>query len=59
MWVQSLVRVAAVQNAKLISPKEAADKVLGIPLEPMICPDWVKKWIQAEAQRSWPPELSN
>ena len=57
--VQSLVRVAAVQNAKLISPKEAADKVLGIPLEPMICPDWVKKWIQAEAQRSWPPELSN
>ena len=38
---------------------EDAKKVLDKKLEPMICPDWVKKWIQAEEQRQWPPELSN
>ena len=56
--IQSLVRVAVVENAKLICPKEAAEKVLGIYLEPMTCPNWVKKWIEAEGQRPWPPELS-
>ena len=48
--IQSLVRVAVVENAKLICPKEAAEKVLGIYLEPMTCPNWVKKWIEAEGQ---------
>ena len=53
-----LIRIAVVENRKLVSPEYAAKKVLDKKLEPMICPDWVKKWIQAEEQRQWPPELS-
>ena len=56
--IQSLIRVAVVENAKLLCPKDAAKKVLGINLKLMRCPDWVKQWIKAEEQRSWPPELS-
>tara|TARA_A100001011_G_scaffold388595_1_gene468546 strand:+ start:666 stop:1208 length:543 start_codon:yes stop_codon:yes gene_type:complete len=57
--IQSLLRIAVVENAKLICPKEAIEKSLSIQLKPMICPDWVKKWIQAEKHRPWPPEFSN
>jgi acyl-CoA thioesterase FadM len=57
--VQGLIRIAVVENRKLVSPEYAAKKVLDKKLEPMKCPDWVKKWIQAEEQRQWPPELSN
>ena len=57
--VQGLMRIAVVENRKLVNPEYAAKKVLDKKLEPMICPDWVKKWIQAEEQRPWPPELSN
>ena len=57
--VHGLMRIAVVENRKLVCPAYAAKKVLNIKLEPMICPDWVKKWIQAEEQRPWPPELSN
>ena len=57
--VQGLMRIAIVENKKLVSPEYAAKKVRDIKLKPMICPGWVKKWIEAEKQRSWPPELSN
>ena len=56
--VQSLVRIAVVEDGKLVCPKEAAEKALGIQLTPMVCPEWVKKWIQAEEQRPWPPEFA-
>ena len=56
--VQGLMRIAVVENRKLVCPEYAAKKVLDIKLETMICPNWVKKWIEAEGQRPWPPELT-
>ena len=55
--IQSLCRVAIVQKKKLITPSEAANQFLGKPLEKINCPQWIKKWIEAEKFRTWPPEL--
>ncbi len=57
--VHGLMRNAVVENRNLVCPAYAAKKVLNIKVEPMICPDWVKKCILAEEQRPWPPGLSN
>ena len=57
--VHGLMRTAVVENRNLVCPAYAAKKVLNIKVEPMICPDWVKKCILAEEQRPWPPGLSN
>ena len=55
--VQRLMRIAVVENRKLVRPEYASKKVLDIKLEPMICPDWVNKWIKTEERRPWPPEF--
>ena len=55
--VQGLMRIAVVENGKLVRPEYASKKVLDIKLEPMICPDWVNKWIKTEERRPWPPEF--
>ena len=51
------MRIAVVENGKLVRPEYASKKVLDIKLEPMICPDWVNKWIKTEERRPWPPEF--
>jgi hypothetical protein len=31
---------------------------MGIIPPSVECPKWVKKWIEAESERPWPPELA-
>ena len=55
--VQSLCRLAITQRGKLLPFPKACEK-MGIIPPSLECPIWVKKWIEAESERPWPPELA-
>ena len=55
--VQSLCRLAITQHGKLLPFPKACEK-MGIHPPQVECPFWVKKWIEAESERPWPPELA-
>ncbi|PCJ75169.1 MAG: thioeseterase [Rhodobacteraceae bacterium] len=50
----ALFRLAVTGNG--IIPSEEWAKALGVPDWNPTLPDWVQAWIEAEAQRVWPPE---
>lgn len=53
---QVLIR-SAVTSAKGIVPPSEVVAALGHPPESPELPTWVAAWIEADAARSWPPEL--
>ena len=53
----SLCRKAIIENRKIIQPAVAIERMFGIAPEEITCPEWVKKWIDAEAEMPWPPRF--
>lgn len=51
-----LFRTAVVKNGRAVPTAEVIE-ALGITAERPIPADWVQNWIDAEATRTWPPEL--
>ena len=62
MWVrgectsQALLRSAIIQGKRGIVPPAEMAAALGLPEESPDLPGWVRAWIEADAQRPWPPE---
>ena len=64
MWNQKgectthgLYRIAVTGPHGIVSPEMVAEKS-GISVESPALPDWVQAWIDAEASRPWPPEMT-
>ena len=62
MWVAGeaashILYRAAVTDQHGIVPTEKVVAALGLTETPMDLPDWIVAWIDAEAQRPWPPEF--
>lgn len=51
---QVLIRSAIISKAGMVPPRELA-RAMGVAEEGPELPGWVKAWIEAEAQRPWPP----
>ena len=51
---QVLIRSAIVSKAGMVPPREIA-QAMGVAGDGPELPAWVRAWIEAEAQRPWPP----
>ncbi|SPH19664.1 hypothetical protein ASD8599_00399 [Ascidiaceihabitans donghaensis] len=49
-----LYRAAVLENRKAIDPARVAEGLGRDPVSPPF-PDWIKAWVDADAQRPWPP----
>ncbi|GHD98172.1 thioeseterase [Defluviimonas sp. 20V17] len=52
---QILIRTAVTGRDGIVAPSTVA-RALGLPEESPPLPRWVTAWIEAEAERPWPPE---
>ncbi|GGE52179.1 acyl-CoA thioesterase [Actibacterium pelagium] len=52
-----LLRTAITDKNGLVRTNVVADRLLDGAVSPLL-PDWVRAWVRAEAQRPWPPELT-
>lgn len=56
---QVLIRGAVTRGARGIVPPAELAGILGLPDESPILPRWVAAWIEAEAERPWPPQSAD
>ncbi|MEO0831281.1 MAG: acyl-CoA thioesterase [Pseudomonadota bacterium] len=60
MWIgetcagQALYRSAVVDREGIVSPYKVAE-AMGLEPDALVVPDWVQAWIDADAERPWPP----
>ncbi|WP_444667624.1 acyl-CoA thioesterase [Cereibacter changlensis] len=50
-----LLRSAVISKAGMVPPAEVV-AAMGQPAESPALPDWVQRWIEADASRLWPPQ---
>mgnify|MGYP001027203660 CR=1 FL=1 len=53
----ALIRLAVTQEAGILPPEELA-AAMGHTAPSPALPDWVLAWVDADAQRAWPPVVS-
>lgn len=52
---QALYRSAVTGKSGIVSPHDVV-KAMGVTQTPPVLPRWAQAWVDAEAERPWPPE---